>query len=219
MVGSPSGRLGVITGMVWLCMTAFASADVFVAYWDLNGSLNRSDGTSGTLTTYVDGSLISFQDYGIGTTVNLRSGFVAGDSRLFFNLASIGELGAVEITGLNLTGLQDPVLSFAVRKDSLLEPLDFWEAEYNDGSGWQTAGIMTEPDTEYSLRFFDFSGISSLTNNSNVGLRISWFEPVSLLDVLEFDNVLVNATAVPEPGSVLLLGLGAAFLWRRKRKP
>jgi hypothetical protein len=72
----------------------------------------------------------------------------------------------------------------------------------------------------------DFSGVSAIEGQSNVQLRIVWDDLTAGaannnndLAKLEFDNVQIEATVIPEPqASVLLLGALVFFAATRRSR-
>lgn len=195
-------------------VTLASYGQTVVGYWDLNNTLARSDGSSGILDAEVVGFPFStFIDYGTGTSVNLPIGFTAGQSLRFFDLTSIVEIGHVTISGLNFTGLTSPTFSFAVRGNALFQIGDSFELEYNTGSGWVTA-VSPSINTTYSVASYSFSP-GLLDGLSNVDMRIAFSTVATVIDVLEVDNILI--TAVPEPASVILLGIGIFVFFLKRR--
>lgn len=179
-----------------------------VGYWDLNGTHSPSIG-SAVLTTHLDG-IIAYMDYGTGSTVNLVSGYSAGQSQAYFDLAGIGTFeGRIEITGINMVGLSLPTISFAIKKDIIAEAFSYFRVEMNTGSGWEFVENLADPHDEYSLRSVTITD-PEVANLSNLGIRIVFGADFDFVDIVEVDNVQVNA--VPEPSAVILIGLAALLL-------
>ncbi len=204
----------VLAGL-WVFMHATGHAQTLVGYWDMNGTQARSSGDSGVLTRDLEELGISFLGYGSGSTVNLESGFSAGQSLAFVNLASVLETGHVTVSSLDLTGLTTPTFSFAVRSTPAFEFGDILKLEYNTGGGWTTAALLAAPTTSYSLVSHTFSS-GLLDGLSNVGIRITFSSIVSLADTFEVDNLKI--TAVPEPAAYMLLGAGVLLFLPAMRK-
>lgn len=78
-----------------------------------------------------------------------------------------------------------------------------------------------------SLKSFDLSGVSALTNQSAVYFRLvntstaaingTTVDPSNTGGSSRLDNVLVSAAPVPEPASMAALGLGVAAFFRRRK--
>jgi len=177
-----------------------------IGYWDFNGTYGRSSGTSGTLTASLESYGLDYQDVlGEGTSVNLVDGFTEGTSLHYFSLASVVEVGHITVDGLVLTGASTPTVSFASRKDACFETGDQFYIEYNVGSGWVKAADLAEPGTSFNLISYTFApGI--LDNAASAGIRITFSTVANAVDTIDFDNLQINA--VPEPGTLALLGLG-----------
>lgn len=179
-----------------------------VGYWDLNGTHSPAVG-SAVLTAHLDG-VIAYLDYGTGTSVNLVSGYSAGQSQAYFDLAGIGTFeGRIEITGINLVGLSLPTLSFAIKKDIIAEAFSYFRVEMNTGSGWDLVENLSDPHDEYSLRSVTITD-PEVANMPNLGLRIVFGADFDFVDIVEVDNVQVNA--VPEPSAILLLSSAALLI-------
>lgn len=199
---------------------SIAKADL-LGYWDFNAdNLLRSAGDMGDLTVQTEGFLdIGFDEFGLGTDVNLLPDFEEGDSQGFYSLAEIAETVRFTISDLNLTGYTSPEISFAARNDAAFAAGDEFYLEYNVGGGWVRATTFADPDDDFTRFSFTFSS-GILDHAANVALRFSHHTGVGVIDEFEVDNIQINATAVPEPGTVALLGLagfmvGGAVLRRR----
>ena len=202
---------------LWILIASASHAQTLVGYWDLNSNQSRSSGSSGLLSAELEGYGITYIGYGTGTTVNLEPGFSAGESLSFVNLASIIEVGHVTVSGLNFTGLVAPTFSFAARSNPAFQLGDVFKLEYNTGSGWTLETTLPTPNTSYAMVTRTFSS-GILDGLPNVDIRITFSTVVAVADTFEVDNVKV--TAVPEPASLALFGLGGALmLFRLHRKP
>lgn len=192
----------------FFCVFAPLRAEL-VGYWDLNGTHNPSIPTPAVLTTHLDG-VIAGMGYGEGSTVNLVPGFSAGQSQSYFDLAGIGTFeGRVEITGINLVGLSLPTLSFAIKKDLIAEAFSYFYVEMDTGDGWEFVQSLAEPTDAYSLRTVTITD-PDVAGLSNLGVRIVFGADFDFVDIVEIDNVQVNA--VPEPSSVFLFALAAVVI-------
>jgi len=164
------------------------------------------------------------------------SGAAPGFSMLWGT--SEGSTGTFALAGigftvtLNTTGLSDLAMRFDVRSATGdpgkgVPPSRFSLIEYSydgvawfdtglaAGTGWQAkAGALFEEET------VNFSSISQINNQANVQLRFTFQDgstpSADVTQNIRIDNLLF--TAVPEPTSVALLGLGALALGARRRR-
>jgi len=195
-----------------------AQGATLVGYWDFNsGSLARSQGTSGTMSTFlVSVAVADFQSFSLpGTTVNAQPAVSAGSSLSFVSLLDIVEDGTITISGLNFSGLEGIQFSFAFASDVVGINAETLTVEYNVGDGWQTFSSIAEPTNTFTTRTFDLSSVTALDGAPSAALRIHFVEALDVIDILSFDNITV--TAVPEPGALSLLACGGALLALRHR--
>lgn len=198
---------------------AFSAADAaLLGYWNFNGSYDRTGGTMGSLSAELEAFGLDYQDLnGEGSAINLVPPSLADTSLRFFSLASIAEVGHVAIVGLNFVNYASPTISFAAQNSPAFQVGDEFYVEYDLGlgGGWVKAADLAAPDTPFQLITYTFAP-GLLDGKSNVGIRLTFSTALNFIDTLEFDNLQI--TAVPEPGSLVLvaLGLSGLALWRRK---
>lgn len=214
----------LMTGAVVVCvaLTASESKADLVAYWNFNSfdpgtddSLVSDNGV-GTLNLVPwDGGVNNFA----GSSINTLSGDPAGASLSLVGQDGNGSFIEIETT---LLGQLDPVITFATRGTG---------TGFDDGTwSWSTTGIdFTElpgvntatQSSSYSLATADFSGIGDLTNAGTAFFRYTLDGATSSSGNNRIDNLQINASAVPEPSTLIfgLLGGASLALHRTRRRP
>lgn len=201
-----------------------------VAYWNFNtlttavnnGTTYSPTSGSGSITVGVAASDNAGSNRGLnsfgGTTVNAISPDPNGQALTLQGGAletttPVQNNGATMTIQVDLTGLENPILSFATQRTA---------TGFNSNVvAWSTDGLSYTDLTTYSLgtsfaiQSFDFSSANALDNSSTVFFRITLAGATSNSGNNRFDNIQINA--VPEPTAVLLGGFGFIALLRRRR--
>lgn len=229
-----TSALALADNPVWDPGTFTPGEDYLVAGWNFNDNtdtttlLSVSHGT-GTLTTnwatdnisdFTGVSTNAYDDDPNGRDLALVNGGTTGNPAnegnwLQFNLntTNLESLVMTYAGRTTATGMRE--LTWSYSTDGTLFT-DFQTVDHNDLFDGANYGLVT----------LDFSSILALNNQSSINIRGT----ITTLDGqsspqsagnTRFDNVQFNAVAIPEPGTLMLVGLtGVAGLlaMRRRRK-
>ena len=109
-------------------------------------------------------------------------------------------------------GYSDVVLSYATRGTATGFNTQSW-AYSTDGTNYtQFSDITGRNVTSWSTQTVDFSSIDALDNQSDVYFRLSYSGATSTSGNNRLDNVQFNATAIPEPCTLIVLAMGGLCL-------
>jgi len=215
-------------------MTFGASADV-LAYWAQNdnelpgggfgfmegdfpqaadvGSGFLTVGGGNILETDKDGVYTRIQSFA-GTDLNALDGFGSGGSIVFQGGAENENNGAWMQWEVSTSGYSDLVMSFATRRTST--GFNSNQVSYStDGENFTDLGDAYDPDSSWEVKTFDFSGL--LDDEESVYIRITFDGATSTTGNNRLDNILFEATSLPAPGALALLGLAGMIGTRRRR--
>lgn len=208
---------------------ADAGADIILADGFTDADRSSSDGTIGSWDTvngisapsttlqFFDGdspSQVGFHNNGANPgTFDVNNNMTAGGWDTTITLV----VGGVDI---NLTDLVIDIKltngsggSQTTGSKSGSEAVEFFDVG-NSSIGSATTGTIGYPTVEYQ-RTLDLSGITlsaGQTYTMVISARGTGFGHHKALDAIE-----LNGTAIPEPGSLALLGLGGLIIARRRR--
>lgn len=207
------------------CFGSFAGTanGDLLAYWNFNteptdpGSIPALVGNGTIDTTGYGGdvfnvfggdSLNSLFGDPAGTALSLHAGgggIPGNDTWVDFNFAT--------------TGYESPVLSFAYRGGTTTFTNVTWSWSTDGVNFTEIDGLNTASteDTQWVLRTVDLTGVSALTDEAAVTLRMMVAGSPSGTSQPRFDNIQINAVAVPAPGALGLLCV-AGFVVRRRRR-
>jgi hypothetical protein len=190
-----------------------------IAVWNFNNSdLTVSHG-AGTLTTNFNLANVLFS-FG-GTTANARLGDAAGQSVTLQGGTSLANNGRNLTFTVSTVGFSDIIVSFAAQATSTGFNNNQLEYSSDGGATFVSFGPFG-PGVSFSTLTFDLSAITALNNNSNVVLQIIFDGASSSTGNNRLDNLVVEGTAnmaaVPEPGTIALLGTGLAAIAGRLRR-
>lgn len=200
-----------------------ASADL-IAYWNFNGYDGNSnpgtvsaDSGVGTLSFSSGLSNTDVDNPATGTTLNAVGADAAGRSLSVINGSPSNNGEYIELA-FSLLGFENLILTYATIGDEPGFDANQW-AYSIDGGGFTDFGAAVNPTSTYSLVTRDFSSVAALDDAASIVLRYTFNggNPGvgNINRTNQLDNIQLNASAisaVPEPGSLVLAGLGAAGL-------
>jgi hypothetical protein len=209
---------------VGLFPTAPASADL-IAYWNFNALANNTNNgifyapNAGSGLIVLDGWNVEGPSAKAGTTLNALGGDPAGQA---LGLESEANNGASMVFFFNMAGLVDPVLSFAERRNDFA--FDSVQASWStDGVTFTDFGSpFVAPTGAFGLRVLDFSSINALDGSLNAFIKLTFDGATERFGKMRIDNPQINAVAIPEPSSALMLAtvglvVVSGATWKRKR--
>lgn len=191
---------------------------VLLDYWSFNSeSLNPTLGVA-TLTASHSGAGIMQTKWVTGTVTNTQLDQPAGKAVEFSDTAFFPS-HRLTLSGLDFSDVTNVTLSFAVKSSAIFDVHEKAYVTYStDGSHWSDPIEFALPASNWEYREISFGSL--LDNVPNAWIRIEHEAIFEIGETLAFDNLTV--VAVPEPGSMALLGGAIVALagWRRfSRKP
>lgn len=200
-----------------------------VAGWNFNDAtsqttlLSTSHG-NGTLSTNWSTALGNFA----GSSINTFSGDIIGRDVAFTNGGATGSPANEGLWlqfALNTTNLENLILTYAGRT-TVTGMRDLSWSYSTDGTSFTPFTLVDHVDLfgagNYGLVEVDFSSVAALNNQDAIFIRgtlttqIDQSAPTSPGST-RFDNIQFNATAIPEPGTLALIGMSALVLYFRRR--
>jgi hypothetical protein len=142
-----------------------------------------------------------------GSTLNLVSGDVAGDSLTLSAGTGLANNLKTLTMQFDLTNYSDPILTFATRGSG--PGFTANKVTYStDGSSFFLAGTYA-PTDPYAVQTFDLSSVNALDGAPTAFIRITFSGATQSIGVNRIDNIQLNATtaAVPEANAFLMGGL------------
>ena len=205
-------RLALVAAAL-LTVGVSSAAENDVLYWmvDDSASVKRTDGTTATISEY-----LASPDVAVSGSYNAAR---------------------VRVTGGGIQEGQDVFLDLYIPGYGVDEGGGYWGVDFTDGSGYWGAGVPTgnqSPSGDYSAGTPEFSFIVELGNIDSddnwTTVATSAAAAYSSLGDYIHETFDMNPgqtfvwnptsfTAVPEPGSGILLAMGVAVLALRRRRP
>lgn len=215
-----------------------AHADL-LAYWNFNVSTAGTGGALGTLDTWNGSGFPADVGSGLLTSnITRNTNPVTNDGTLgtfggdllnsLFGDATGGALavqgGASTINNGNwfqfevpTTGYEDIILTYATRGTGT--GFNSHDVSYSvNGGGFVGLGAHAAQNTStWVLHTTDLSAVAAADNVASLVIRITLNGATGATGNNRFDNVQINGTQIPTPGSLALLGLGGLVAARRRR--
>lgn len=200
-----------------------AKADMIVAYWSMNNDpftmSIAADLGAGTLTF---GNLVAS---GIsspsGDLTNAQPTFAAGQALAVRGVADLDNNGRYFEFSTSFAGLRNAEVSWAQSGTATGFSSRAFSFSIN-GSDFTEVGTDTGAlSASWETESYDLSSFTALNNASTAWFRVTLDNATNAAGNNRFDNLTIRATAVPEPTSLVLVGLaagGGLGVWRRKKR-
>jgi len=186
-----------------------------------NGSSNFFEPATGTTNTEINGFS--------GTTLNATgsmSTVTTGISALAIvgGAASVpagtfGANGKAMVFKFSMSGFSNLAVSYAVQRTASGFTTQQWDYS-SDGTNWSSAATITGIQASFAgggTNVVTSLGVASgLDNAATAYMRVTFSGATSATGNNRVDNFQFNATALPAPGAVALIGL-AGLVARRRR--
>ncbi len=212
-----------------VAFVAQKSSATLIAGWDF-ANLLASPNTPATISAAVGAATIdasAFVPTGTnpertafgGSTLNA---FPGGDltAGMALSLVNSNANGKALIFSFSMLGYQDLVVSFATRGTSTGFNTHDWSWSTDGISFTPLAGNTAVTATAFEIKSIDFSLASGLANATSAYLKLTVSGATSTSGNNRLDNIQFNATAVPEPTVMALIGgfgLMGLFMASRRR--
>jgi hypothetical protein len=215
---------------VSMAMVAFQAQAANIVFYSFNNT-NLLDGTAAGTNNFLKadiGSAISTFTFNPSTAtqpMTLPSGnahasplYVAGNSVSFNNWASNSSTAKYFQATIDMTGYSGLVLSYDIQRSAGGSKTNsIWYS--TDGGATFTSFNETFLSVASAYVSFtnDMSTVTALDNNPNVQIR--WIPYLSNSGgTYRIDNIQIDATVIPEPSTILLVGVGLAGMIAIRRR-
>lgn len=211
-----------------LATQARATTIVFYSF-NTNGfaggttGLPASDFTNYVTTANTGSNITTFSNFnGAGQPLTILSsvsgspnnhGFPAGNS--VSQNAWNGNASYFQFT-LDATGYQNLVLAWAGNRSSTGPTNLVLRYSSDGGSTFSDFATFAAPSNSSVTQ--DLTSVTSLNNNSIDVFRIVGVDVGAAAGTIKIDNFSIDATAIPEPSTVMLVGIGFAGMLALRRR-
>ena len=213
-----------MTGYSSLSAPAYAEV---LGYWDFNDdnlALNTDISTQTPTMSLFSLTVGSFNPTDTGylasAAASNQPGVISGDALRLFQLGDVYEDWILRMSGFDFTGLQGAqfVVDLLISRAFAAVENTTFQYSLDGGSNWITF-FTIDSNTAFppgSWVSYAVDLPEAVDGQDGVDFRINHDGFANILSDMRYDNVTI--TAIPEPASVLLLGLGATIgLMRRRR--
>ena len=204
IAGNPSGNLGVLSGF---------NGTGWVP--DAGSGLMTTDVTRNTSETSPDGTFGTFG----GDTLNALFGDAGGGALAVQNGTSGENNGKYVQFEVSTVGFEDVILSYATRGTSTGFNTHSWSYSVNGGGFIPLTSHAAQNTSTWVLHTADLSAVAAADNVASLVIRLTFSggSTTSSAGNNRYDNVQINATQIPTPGALALVGMGGLVAARRRR--
>ena len=182
--------------------------------------LNGQNGSSDWFVPATGATNTELNAFG-GTNLNAGTGFsttTSGAAALV--LVNQTANGKSAVFRFSMAGFQDLVVSYASQRTGTGFTAQAWSFS-TDGLNWTDHQSVVPPSPPLGFGVLTLNNITGLNGATDAYLRLTVSGATNVNGNNRLDNIQFNATAVPEPTSMLLAGsvaLGGVFLRLRRKR-
>ena len=188
-----------------------------------NGSSNFFEPATGTTNTEINAfggtALNATGSMSIVTTSPAALAIVGGAASV--PAGTFGANGKAMVFKFSMSGLSNLAVSYAVQRTASGFTTQQWDYS-SDGTTWSSAATITGIQASFAAGATPANVVTSLgvasglDNAATAYMRVTFTGATSSTGNNRMDNFQFNATAIPAPGAIALIGL-AGLIARRRR--